>query len=50
MTQDERWMERYNEVMTFVTTNKRRPSKYTPKNGIVGTGGGILINNMGLVS
>ena len=31
MTQDERWMVRYNEVKTFVETNKRRPSKYAPE-------------------
>lgn len=31
MTQDERWIIRYEEVMEFVTTNKRRPSKYTPE-------------------
>lgn len=28
MTQDERWLVRYNEVKAFVETNKRRPSKY----------------------
>ena len=28
MTQDERWMARYNEVVTFIETNKRNPSKY----------------------
>lgn len=28
MTQDERWSTRYNEVMEFITVNKRRPSKY----------------------
>lgn len=28
MTQDERWQVRYNEVMTFIETNKRNPSKY----------------------
>lgn len=28
MTQDERWLKRYNEVMEFITVNKRRPSKY----------------------
>ena len=31
MTQDERWMARYNEVKAFVETNKRRPSKYAPE-------------------
>ena len=29
MTQDERWLSKYNEVRSFVETNKRRPSKYT---------------------
>lgn len=28
MTQDERWMARYNEVKTFIETNQRNPSKY----------------------
>ena len=31
MTQDERWMVRYNEVKAFIEGNKRRPSKYTPE-------------------
>lgn len=31
MTQDERWMIRYNEVMTFIETNHRNPSKYYPE-------------------
>ena len=28
MTQDERWMLRYNEVIKFIEDNKRNPSKY----------------------
>lgn len=28
MTQDERWQVRYNEVMTFIKTNHRNPSKH----------------------
>lgn len=28
MTQDERWIIRYEEVMTFMEDNKRRPSKF----------------------
>lgn len=28
MTQDERWTTRYKEVMEFITTNHRNPSKY----------------------
>jgi hypothetical protein len=28
MTQDERWLARYNEVVTFIENNKRNPSKY----------------------
>ena len=28
MTQDERWNIRYNEVMTFIETNKRNPSRH----------------------
>jgi hypothetical protein len=29
MTQEERWLLRYNEVKTFIEANKRRPSKYS---------------------
>ena len=28
MTKDERWSVRYNEVMSFIETNKRNPSKH----------------------
>lgn len=28
MTQDERWLERYNEVMGFLEENHRNPSKH----------------------
>ena len=28
MTQEERWIAKYNEVKDFVETNKRNPSKY----------------------
>ena len=28
MTQDERWNKRYQEVRTFIETNKRNPSKH----------------------
>ena len=28
MTQEERWMAKYNEVVTFIETNKRNPSKH----------------------
>lgn len=33
MTQDEKWLSKYNEVMTFIfiETNKRNPSKYKPE-------------------
>lgn len=31
MTQDERWMARYNEVKIFIETNHRNPSKYYPE-------------------
>lgn len=31
MTQDERWMARYNEVKDFIETNHRNPSKYIPE-------------------
>lgn len=28
MTQDERWISKYNEIMAFMAENHRRPSKY----------------------
>ena len=28
MTQDERWQRQYEEMMTFMETNHRRPSKH----------------------
>lgn len=28
MTQDERWKEKYDEVVGFIETNRRNPSKY----------------------
>lgn len=28
MTQDEKWLTRYNEVIHFIETNKRNPSKH----------------------
>lgn len=28
MTQEERWVQRYNEVVTFIETNKRNPSRH----------------------
>ena len=28
MTQDERWLARYNELKMFIETNRRNPSKY----------------------
>ena len=28
MTQEERWIVRYNEVKEFIETNKRNPSKH----------------------
>ena len=28
MTQDEKWLTRYNEVKTFIETNHRNPSKH----------------------
>ena len=31
MTQEERWMKRYNEVVSFIETNHRNPSKYVPE-------------------
>ena len=31
MTQDDKWLSKYNEVKTFIETNKRNPSKFIPK-------------------
>ena len=31
MTQDERWMTKYNEVVNFIQTNHRNPSRYNPE-------------------
>ena len=31
MTQDERWLDKYNEVKTFIETNRRNPSKFIPE-------------------
>ena len=31
MTQEERWLTRYNEVKSFIETNHRNPSKYYPE-------------------
>lgn len=28
MTQEERWLEKYNEVVAFIETNKRNPSRH----------------------
>lgn len=28
MTQDEKWIAKYNEVMDFIKTNKRNPSRH----------------------
>lgn len=28
MTQDEAWIQKHNEVVTFIEANKRNPSKY----------------------
>ena len=31
MTQDERWLAKYNEVKTFIEANHRNASKYYPE-------------------
>ena len=31
ITQDERWLSKYNEVKAFIETNKRNPSKFIPE-------------------
>ena len=35
MTQDERWLARYNDVKFFIESNKRNPSKYAPEERLV---------------
>ena len=30
MTQDERWLQKYKEVVSFIQKNKRNPSKHNP--------------------
>lgn len=31
MTQDEAWLKKYQEVMTFIETNHRNPSRHNPE-------------------
>lgn len=31
MTQDELWNTKYQEIITFIETNKRNPSKHNPE-------------------
>ena len=31
MTQDELWLKKYQEIITFIETNKRNPSKHNPE-------------------
>lgn len=31
MTQEERWLEKYNEVKAFIEKNHRNPSRYNPE-------------------
>ena len=31
MTQDEKWLAKYNEVKSFIEKNKRNPSKHDPE-------------------
>lgn len=31
MTQGERWLTKYNEIMAFMAENHRSPSKYNPE-------------------
>ena len=30
MTQEDKWITKYNEVKTFIVSNKRNPSRYDP--------------------
>ena len=36
MTQGERWMQNYNEVMTFIESNHRNPSKHRIEEQVAG--------------
>lgn len=31
MTQDEKWISKYNEVKAFIESNHKNPSKYNPE-------------------
>ena len=31
MTQDERWLAKYNEIKGFIESNQRNPSKHNPE-------------------
>jgi hypothetical protein len=31
MTQDEKWLSKYNEVVEFIKTNHRNPSRHNPE-------------------
>ena len=35
MTQDERWQKRYGDVVSFIETNKRNPSKYVAEDRLM---------------
>ena len=34
MTQDEKWLQKYNEVVAFIEKNKRNPSKHDDERGL----------------
>lgn len=47
MDHETRWLTRYNEVKTFIETNKRNPSKYNPEEKLMNhflKRGGKLMN------
>ena len=35
MTQDERWLEKYNEVKDFIVKNKRNPSRHNIEDHLI---------------
>lgn len=35
MTQDELWLKKYQEIMSFMEENHRRPSKYAPEENAI---------------
>ena len=41
MTQDEKWLLKYNEVVVFIENNKRNPSKHDDEHGAASAAGAV---------